>query len=57
MINKIIIEILMIYMLINYDIFHPMISAFKRKENKKEKKRKGNITKRVIDIHLNYQNF
>lgn len=27
----------MIYMLINYDIFHQMISAFKRKENKKEK--------------------
>lgn len=47
----------MIYMLINYDIFHQMISAFKRKENKKEKERKGNITKRVIDIHLNYQNF
>lgn len=43
-------------MLIN-DIFHQMINAFKRKENKKEKKRKGNITKRVIDIHLNYQNF
>lgn len=35
-------------MLINYDIFHQMISAFKRKENKKEKKRKGNMCYRYV---------
>lgn len=27
-------------MLINYDVFHQMISAFKRKENKKRKEKK-----------------